>query len=84
MKHDGNALLTFFRLSVSLSCGGTSSENCTYFDSSSLSVGSNQAGSCSARICPCGSDICQVGRTVQLLDEIYEVNADVVAVEVRL
>ena len=41
--------------SVTIGCGQTSSENCTYFDSSSPT-----AGACSVTICPCSNDICQV------------------------
>merc|ERR1712106_119503 len=39
------------------SCGaGSIAENCTYFTSSSMSVGS----SCSLTICKCSSDVCQL------------------------
>jgi hypothetical protein len=41
---------------VTLGCGGTSSQNCTYFESS----GTVGAGQCAATICKCSSDICQV------------------------
>jgi len=37
-------------------CGGSSSENCTYFDSST----SVTAGACKFEICPCSSNICQM------------------------
>ncbi len=40
---------------VTLDCGGISSENCTHFDSASPA-----AGECSVTICPCRGDICQV------------------------
>ncbi|XP_059097284.1 uncharacterized protein LOC131891672 [Tigriopus californicus] len=36
-------------------CGATSSENCTYFES-----GGVDAGSCKLEICPCGGNICQL------------------------
>merc|ERR1712226_364699 len=36
-------------------CGMTTSENCTYFDSSSPS-----AGACALEVCKCSSDICQL------------------------
>merc|ERR1711990_179234 len=39
-----------------LNCGGTSSENCTYFDSST----SVNTGACRARICPINTNICQI------------------------
>lgn len=39
----------------SLGCGGSSSENCTYFESNSVGT-----GDCKAKICKCSSDICQV------------------------
>ncbi len=40
-----------------IGCGGTSSENCTYFQS-----GGSEIGQCCATICPCGDNICQVRR----------------------
>ena len=41
--------------SVTLGCGASSSENCTYFEV----TGAND-GPCSAEICKCSDDICQV------------------------
>ena len=43
-------------LLVTLTCGGMSSENCTYFQSSATVA----AGQCRVRICPCDSNICQL------------------------
>ena len=40
---------------VTLSCGATSSENCTYFQSST-----NDPGACRVTICPCSDNICQL------------------------
>ena len=40
---------------VQLSCGQTSSENCTYFQSST-----NEVGQCRIKICPCSDNICQL------------------------
>ncbi len=40
---------------VTIGCGATSSENCTYFTSSTVTN-----GQCCATICPCGDNICQV------------------------
>ena len=40
---------------VTLSCGGISSENCTYFQSSGQEV-----GQCRIKICPCSDNICQL------------------------
>jgi len=40
-----------------LGCGGITSENTTYFQSSSSS---QPAGQCGAKICPCNSDVCQL------------------------
>ena len=40
---------------VTVGCGQTSSENCTYVEASSLN-----AGSCRTRICPCSNNICQM------------------------
>lgn len=38
-----------------LNCGGTSSENNTYFESTG-----SDSGSCTAKICPCNDNICQL------------------------
>jgi len=38
-----------------LGCGGTSSENCTYFQS-----GGQEVGQCRLKICPCSDNICQL------------------------
>ncbi len=51
MQANKNAI--FFLVTVG--CGASSSENCTYFDSSSP-----VAGTCNMEICPCGDNICQV------------------------
>ena len=40
---------------VEISCGSTSSENCTYF----VSTG-GEVGACRIKICPCSDDICQM------------------------
>jgi len=40
----------------SLSCGGSSSENCTYFESANTVA----EGGCSAQICRCNSNVCQI------------------------
>ncbi len=45
----------FIYIPVTLTCGEVSSENCTYFESSSP-----VAGACTVTICPCNNDICQV------------------------
>ena len=42
-------------LTVTLGCGETSVENNTYFE-----VTSPTAGKCSAKICPCNDNICQI------------------------
>merc|ERR1711981_479035 len=39
-----------------LNCGGQSSENCTYFDSSTTVVN----GACEVNICKCSTNICQI------------------------
>ena len=44
-----------FLFTVTISCGGQASENCTYFESSGT-----ESGACRAKICKCSSDICQV------------------------
>ena len=45
-----------FFILVTIGCGGSSSENCTYFEVSSLTT----TGACSGKICKLSSDICQV------------------------
>ena len=45
----------FWHFSVQLSCGGQSSENCTYFQSDG-----NEIGQCRIKICPCSDNICQL------------------------
>ncbi len=42
-------------IAVTIGCGGTSSQNCTYFDSNNV-----MSGACTATICPCGNNICQI------------------------
>ncbi len=49
--------LILLHFTASLTCGGMSSENCTYFNSDTAAM----AGACTATICPCGDNICQVG-----------------------
>ena len=44
-----------FLFTVTISCGGQASENCTYFESSGT-----ESGACRAKVCKCSSDICQV------------------------
>jgi len=39
-----------------IGCGGTSSENCTYFEVSSLTT----TGACGGRICKLSDDVCQI------------------------
>ena len=41
--------------SVTAGCGNTFSENCTYFDSATVS-----AGSCATTVCKCNTNICQM------------------------
>merc|ERR550532_1615270 len=40
----------------SIGCGGSASQNCTYFESS----GTPSAGQCSAQVCQCNNNICQM------------------------
>ncbi len=47
---------TFLGIIVTLGCGSSSSENCTYFENTSGSL----TGSCRAQICRCSSSICQI------------------------
>ena len=43
-------------ISVTMNCGGTSAENCTYFDSATTVV----SGACKANICKVNTNICQI------------------------
>ena len=62
-KYSNNALKCFklmllrfiFYLLVQKMCGESSSENCTYFQSSGTEV-----GQCRLKICPCNDNICQL------------------------
>ena len=45
----------FHLITVTIGCGATTRENCTYFESSNLG-----SGACRSKICPCSDDICQV------------------------
>ena len=40
-----------------LGCGGSTSQNCSYFQSSANTL---QSGQCTLKICKCSTDICQV------------------------
>ena len=51
-----HGIFSFF--SVTSRCGATSSENCTYFESSGA-----ESGACRLKICKCSSNICQVSKT---------------------
>ncbi len=48
------------RAAVSLGCGGTSRENCTYFSSSDGGGPQPGGGGCTAKVCPCGANVCQL------------------------
>ena len=48
------------RATVSLGCGGTSRENCTYFSSSNGGGSQPGGGGCTAKVCPCGANVCQL------------------------
>ncbi len=56
-------------ISVAINCGQSSSENCTYFESSSPT-----AGVCMAKICPCGDNICQVKKSQR--DPLVDLSID--------
>ena len=53
------------RFSVSIYCGQTSMENCTYFESNKI-----YPGGCKATICPCGKGICQASTTQFFLQKL--------------
>lgn len=44
-----------YLISVTATCGQQFSQNCTYFDSSTVST-----GSCAATICKCNTNVCQM------------------------
>ena len=48
---------------VQKGCGDTSSENCTYFQSSGTEV-----GQCRLKVCPCSDNICQLRLDFQTLE----------------
>ena len=48
-------ILIVHLLLVTIACGATTSENCTYFESQG-----SETGACRAKICKCDSNICQV------------------------
>ena len=45
-------------ISVNLSCGGSSSENCTYIELASTSA--PNPSTCEYTICPCTNNICRM------------------------
>ena len=49
---------TFYLLSVSLACGGSTSENNSYIVQSSTTTA--PATPCKYDVCPCNSDICRI------------------------
>ena len=52
---------TYFFFSVSLGCGGSSSDNNTYIvQTSTTSSPSGTSNSCTYTICPCSTDICRI------------------------
>ena len=53
--HYPTATSGLFFILVTIGCGATSSENCTYFESSAA-----PDGGCVGKICKCNTDICQV------------------------
>ncbi len=63
---------------VTLDCGQTSSENCTYFESTSPT-----AGSCIASVCPCNDNICQLRLDFDMFS-ITGPSRDAVAVAKRI
>lgn len=42
-----------------MGCGGRSNQNCTYF--TAAATANTQSGACTLKVCPCNSNICQVG-----------------------
>ena len=50
----------FYMCVVDVGCGQTSSENNTYFAVTGPTAGT----SCSAKVCPCSDNICQVGEVI--------------------
>ena len=60
------SILIFPNLIVQVSCGESSSENCTYF----ISDG-NEVGQCRIKICPCSDNICQLRLDFPKFDILY-------------
>ena len=54
-----------FMFSVTVRCGASSSENCTYFEG-----GSSEVGPCSLKICRCDQNVCQVNFQTIILNMI--------------
>ena len=54
-----NIMINFKIFSVSLSCGGSASENCTYISQTSISK-EPDTDPCTYTICKCQSDICRI------------------------
>ncbi len=71
--------LNNFFFEVTLSCGGMSSENCTYFNSVNV-----MAGGCQATICPCNDNICQVEKVQHVKLQNRHVLICFATVETRL
>ena len=55
-KYSSYDIFNLSYVTVEYGCGSTTSENCSYFVSSS----SVNAGQCRLRVCPCSDDICQM------------------------
>ena len=47
--------IEYLSISVTIGCGGSSSENCTYFE-----VSAAPTGPCNGQVCKSNSNICQV------------------------
>ena len=52
-------------LTVSLSCGGSASENCTYLVQSSVTT---LTSPCTYKVCPCNTNICRLRFDFQVRD----------------
>ena len=67
-------MISFISFTVTVGCGATISENCTYFEASGLG-----SGECNTMLCPCSSNICQVifYCTVTEREKKIKINSDI-------
>ena len=72
---DKNTWIELFYFTVTVGCGGSSSENCTYFE-----VTGATNGPCVASICKADSNICQVSWPIPDNQQNWETIFDPVSI----